>query len=281
MTHRYTALRATAIAALAALAITGCSRSETATTDEVTDTSDATTVATTAAPTTAPPTTAAPTTAPPTTAAPTTAPPTTAAPTTAPPTTAPPTTTAAVLTVADLTLATNGILPITFGTDAPTAVARLSEALGPVERDDVALYPNDTGDAYLDDFEETEYTWPIGRTVCWLTVCAEFGGTTTDNLQMTGWSYSAGGTPGLTTADGLTIGSTQAAFPTMNVGEGGCYWVGYGDMNGIELTLQSMDEPFVYVDDDGLWITQVPDPADVEVIRMEAGDLPIFLFADC
>ena len=57
--------------------------------------------------------------------------------------------------------------------------------------------------------------------------------------------------------------------------------MGYGDSKGVSLTLQSSGTPFSSFDNDGNETTALPDPADVTVVQMQAGDQMIFLIGDC
>ena len=56
---------------------------------------------------------------------------------------------------------------------------------------------------------------------------------------------------------------------------------GSGEVAGITLLVSSAGEPFAIFDDDGNYVQGNPDPSDIEVFAMEAGDRPFFLFADC
>jgi hypothetical protein len=62
---------------------------------------------------------------------------------------------------------------------------------------------------------------------------------------------------------------------------GGCYWLGWGDAAGVELTMMSAGEPFGSFDTEGNYVIGSPAPADVTVLALAAGDLPFFLFEDC
>ena len=208
------------------------------------------------------------------------APTTTAAATT---TVAATTTTEPPLTAADLTLAANGISPFTFGAGDASVIAGLTVALGSPNLDRAQTYPIIDGGGFLDATEEEGYTQPIGRTVCFTNdVCAQFGGATTDTLTFTGWDLTSDAAPRLFTADGISAGSVWSDFPdAITIDDGGCFSIGYGDTAGVELTLLSAGDPFVLFDADGNYVAGMPDPADVSVLAMAAGDLPYFLFDDC
>ena len=53
---------------------------------------------------------------------------------------------------------------------------------------------------------------------------------------------------------------------------------GSGEIAGVRLALISSGLQFTDWDASGNYVTQIPDPADVKVTSMEAGDLPLFLF---
>lgn len=221
-------------------------------------------------------------TVPPTSAAPTTAPATTAPPTTVPPPTTPPPTVAPE-TPADLVLDFDGVLPFAFGSPDIDVVPGLVEVLGEPISDVSTEYPLDDEGTFLDATEEEAYVAPFGRTVCFADgLCTQFGAGSDTALQFTGWRFEGDGATGLATAGGITIGSLWADHAdSITIDEGGCYGVGDGMAEGIELTLQSNGVPFVVVADDGSFSAGSPDPADVAVIGLRAGDLPVSLFADC
>jgi hypothetical protein len=278
--------RIVAAAATLAVVAAACSSDQSstdATTTIVADTTTSTTsppdpAATSTIVPTTPTTTTADTT---TTAAPTTTSTTTSTTTTT--TIAPTTTTEPPLTAADLTLAFNGVLPFGFGSDDGGVIAGLTTALGAPNFDGAQTYPDPDGDWYVDATGEESYLHPVGRTVCFVNgLCTQFGGSTVDDLTFTGWEYTGEGTPPLATSDGITVDSVLSAFPgVVAIEEGGCYWVGYGNAAGVNVTLWSAGVPFIEVDGDGNWIINTPDLADVTVLSMSAGDTPYFLFDDC
>lgn len=234
---------------------------------------DATSVPDSAEPTaaeTVPATDAASTTAAPTTAAPST--------TAAPPPTPPP------LTAADLVLRRDGIGPLSFGDRADPVLTTLADVLGVPVEDTPAQYPVAVGDGTFQSPDgELGYTQPFGRFVCFANgLCAQFGGPAVGDLRFTGWVYGeAAGGVALVTAGGIGIGARWADFPAMTVFEGGCYSAGHGEIDGVALWLLSSGVPFSGVDADGNWVTNVPDPADVTVYRMDAGSFELYLFGDC
>lgn len=250
--------------------------------DEVsTATLPSTSVASTVPVTTAPPTTASPTTAPPTTAPPTTAPPTTAPPATAPPPTAPPTT--AALTVASLVLMSDGIGPFRFGASGADLVTQLSGPLGAPASDTTIDYPVALDGVYArDEFGDEVFVHPVGRGTCFGNgLCVYSGGPTAAEAVFVGWNFAGAVPPALTTPTGVTTGSRWSEFPTMTVGEGGCFQEGSGSIDGVVLSIVSEGVPFGSVDAAGNYVAARPDPADAVVVNMLAGDQPGFPFIDC
>ncbi len=233
-----------------------------------------------------PETTVLPTTAPQaTTAAPTTMPPATLAPTTDAPITDAPTTTAALVTIADLVLQPDGIGPLTFGTPAETVLAALSPLFGAPVQNTASQYPVDMGDSTFQSVDgELSFVQPFGRYVCFsVSLRIWLGGATPDALNFTGWYFfdNTSSTP-LVTADGIGIGSRWADFSTViDVFEGGCYSSGNGESNGVQLSLYSSGAWFTVFDENGKYINTTPDPADVTVTAMNAGDSEIYLNLDC
>jgi hypothetical protein len=66
----------------------------------------------------------------------------------------------------------------------------------------------------------------------------------------------------------------------MTVDEGGCFTRGSGETAGVEPLVTSQGVPFSSVDDAGNFVTQTPDPAEIVVGSLRAGDEPFFLFSD-
>ena len=248
--------------------------------------STSTSAPTTSAPTTVPATTPATTpestlpadsTVPPTSATPTTVPATTAPPSTAPTTTEP----SGPLTPADLILAFDGVQPFDFGSADTEVVPALAAVLGEPASDVVAEYPTPDEGQFVND-DEMGFVARFGRTVCFDNgLCVEFGAGSDSALQFVGWDFSGEEAAGLATADGITVGSSWADHVDAIVAdEGGCFSIGYGSADGVDVTLESNGAPFVETVD-GEFVTNDPDPADVRVIGLQAGDVPIQLFADC
>ena len=251
----------------------------------------------TSAPTTSAPTTSAPTTVaattpestvttdstvPPTTAPSTTAPSVTSPVTTAPPSASPETTErSGPLAPADLTLTFDGVQPFDFGAADTEVVPALAAVLGEPASDVAAEYPTPDEGRFVND-DEIGFVAPFGRTVCFDNgLCAEFGAGSASALQFVGWDFSGEQAAGLATVDGITVGSSWADHTDVIVADGGgCFSVGYGSADGVGVTLESSGAPFVETVD-GEFVTNDPDPADVRVIGLQAGDIPVELFADC
>jgi hypothetical protein len=113
-------------------------------------------------------------------------------------------------------------------------------------------------------------------------LCIEFGGATAGPYSFVGWYYAATDTDQLAAPSGLEVGSTWADFvDVITVDTGGCSTVGSGASDGVQLSLQSSGIPFVTVDADGNATPTTPDPADVTVMQMQAGEQVVFLTGDC
>ena len=234
---------------------------------------------TTVASTTSPPTSTV--TAPPT--VPATVPPT--APPTVPPTvppTAPPTT--PPLSLASLVLRSDGIGPFDVGAAAADVISRISTVLGPPATDAVVEYPTPLPDGRFarDASGEEVFVAPLGRLACFGNgLCIRGGGTSPADVVFVGWAYTGDAAPPLASGGGVTVGSRWSDFPAMVVGEGGCSSIGSGSVDGIVLTVLSEGTPFGAVDASGEVVPGRPDPADVVVIAMSAGEAPADTAADC
>jgi hypothetical protein len=184
-----------------------------------------------------------------------------------------------------LVLYPDGIGTWKFGQDdAATVVPALATALSRPISDEVFTYPAIDGPTfYLDEFGEFGFAYPLGRLVCFDSgLCAEFGGATAPTVFV-GWSQDEpiGGTA-LATIDGITVGSRWADFVgVMNVSAGGCYSAGTGTTRGIDLSVVSTGTLFGEFTADGRYIEALPNPNDVFVRLLSAGELRIALFADC
>ena len=182
-----------------------------------------------------------------------------------------------------LTLRGDGIGPFDLGVASSEVIDAMIAQFGPATFDERQEYPVDDGSgSYQSPDGEFAFAYPFGRSLCWASqFCAEFGGTDTTTEVFTGWSYSDESGLTLASTSGVTIGSRWSDFPAMNVNPGGCYIVGYGDIDGIALTLQSDDVAFGSFDDDGDYVETVPPPEQVAVTFMQTGDIPIHLLGDC
>jgi hypothetical protein len=223
-----------------------------------------------------------------TTAVTTDAPTTSAAPvTTSAPTTsaAPTTTTAPPLTAADLVLTPRAVGPIGFGTGVQPTIDVLTPVLGPPADDRSFELPDFDAatNTYTNAVDEV-FAFPFARQVCFANgLCLSFGGATTAELQLVGYDYygSPPAPPVLTTSSGLPLGARWADYPAaMTAYPGGCYSTGGGDSGGVTLVLQSSGDFFGVFEGES-YVEQLPDPADVTVYGMYAGELVGYLYADC
>jgi hypothetical protein len=224
------------------------------------------------------------TSAPPTTR-PANSPPTTK-PANSPPTTKPattPTTTKPATTPDDLELNFDGVLPFAFGEHDVEVVAGLTKLLGAPSSDVSTEYPNADDGYFLDAAREQSYVFPHGRAVCYdNSLCVQFGAGATETLLFTGWTLTTDAEPLLTMANGIAVGSSLADHvDDVVIADGGCYSIGYGDSEGVAVVLQSAGEPFLSFADNGNAIVGDPDPDDVTLIELSAGQSPTFVFADC
>lgn len=183
----------------------------------------------------------------------------------------------------DFTLRGDGIGPFDLGVPASELIDAFSAQFGPPTEDVAAEYPNDDASGgFLMDNGEVGFIAPFGRTVCWaFDFCADFGGNDATTLFLTGWTYGEDSGLTLTSTSGVTIGTRWSDVPAITVSPGGCYTVGYGTIDGIELTLLSDGVEFTTFDAAGNYIENTPPPEQVSVTSMQAGDIPIFLFGDC
>jgi hypothetical protein len=187
-------------------------------------------------------------------------------------------------TTADLVLVADGVGPLRFGTEADAVIGAINAVLGPPTSDAPAEYPVAADDgSFMSVDQELGWAQPFGRTVCWMNgFCGEFGGTVAGAYTFEGWFYAATDVDELAAPSGLDVGSTWADFADIiTVDPGGCYSVGYGTAEGVTLAMQSSGEPFVVVDDEGTESPGAPDPADVTIMQMQAGDQVTYLFEDC
>jgi hypothetical protein len=194
------------------------------------------------------------------------------------------TTTSPPLTAADLVIRADGIGPLVFGAPAEVSIAVFTGVLGAPIVDESTSYPNEPTPGQFESVEgDFGFSHPFERLVCYNNgLCATFGGAAADRLAFVGWELVAGNPPPLLTTAGVTIGSRWADFTgVMTVAKGGCYTTGYGQTAGVNMVLESSGEWFDKVDDAGNHSAGDPDPADVTVTGLNAGNLRIFLYGDC
>ncbi|MBI4884660.1 MAG: hypothetical protein HY826_11485 [Actinobacteria bacterium] len=180
-----------------------------------------------------------------------------------------------------LTLRGDGIGPFDFGGDPDALIAEMNFQFGAPISDESREYPIDDG---FGGFTTAEGDWGFtaasGREMCWsVDFCAEFAGADPASHSFAGWTYYS--STGLLSTSGVTIGSLWSEFPSMNVATSGCYTSGYGDIDGINLGLQSSGETFGAYDDAGNYIAVMPLPEQVTVNYMTAGTIPYAFEGDC
>jgi hypothetical protein len=230
-------------------------------------------------PATDPPATDPPATDPPATDPPATDPPATDPPATDPPATDPPT---GPLTPADLVLRPSGIGPFDFGAiSTADFIAAVTPALGAPSGLTSDTYPTAVGSRF-ENADELAFAFPFSDTACFANaLCAHFGGASAADLDLVGYVQDENAAA-LATASGVTSGSVWASYSgVITVEEGGCFSIGYGRADGVGIVVQSSGIPFIDIQPDGTFVTQVPPQAAVSVLSLNSGDQPIFIFADC
>ena len=184
-----------------------------------------------------------------------------------------------------LLLRPDGFGRFPFGTPLAEVLVGSPPELGAPLSDTSSDYSNPGADGeYLSADESTGFSFPVGRQYCWTELCLNFGGTDSTNLRLVGWRYASNGTAplfGLKNVDGVSIGSRWSDFPaSISADPGGCYTVGGGvTTDGIFLVLQG--GIFGKFNDDGSYEALVPEPSEVTVIQMNAGEQVVYLFEDC
>ena len=184
------------------------------------------------------------------------------------------------------TLRGNGIGARDFGATDDEVLALLTPVYGGVNTDTSMTLPlNDSPGLWTDEFGETAFVTPLVRTVCFVnTVCTYFGGTDAPNLTFLGWDINGEASPEPTTIEGIMISDTWATHAaSMTRDPGGCYSYGYGTtLDGIEVGMISSGEMFNFYDDaTATWADGNPDPADVTLVYLSAGERVFSLFEDC
>lgn len=294
--HRRPAVAGTMLAVAALALLPACTRDDDDASEPVPTpvTSAPTSTSATSVPTSSTPTSSTPTAS--TAGAPTTA-------ATAPTTTGDTTTTAATTTVAaaattttaagptttgpltadGLVLRADGVGPITFGASYADVAARIGAVLGAPTLDETVEYPVPSDGRFaVDEFGDVVFDFPTGRTTCYANgFCISAGGPDAGALAFVGWSYSGLAAPDLKTPSGVTVDARWSDHPAIDVAEGGCFSEGTGLVDGIRVILVSEGEFFGEFDDDGNFVVGRPDPAEVIVVSLDTGTLPLFPFIDC
>lgn len=185
----------------------------------------------------------------------------------------------------EFTLHGEGIGPFNFGGPAGDIINALTEEFGVPISVETVEYPTSDGFGGYETVDgDFGFEVPVGRTMCWtFHLCLQFGGEEIEPTTQTfmGWTYGEQSATTFVSTSGVTIGSRWSDFPAMSVDPGGCYTVGSGTIDGIDLTLQSSDVAFGEFDDLGNYVENVPPADQVTVVFMQAGANPISLFGDC
>jgi hypothetical protein len=183
-----------------------------------------------------------------------------------------------------LVLAADGIGPVAFGASQADTLTVLEAALGPFSSDVINAYPIDRGDGtFYNAATGGAFAYPAEYTTCFdNALCVVFGGAP-GSLTFVGWVQNNQGVdPPLRTIDDVTAGSIWADhLDDLEVPDAGCYSYTIGSTRGIVVGLYSNGEPFLAYDDAGNQIETDPDPADVTVVELSAGDLPFNPEEDC
>lgn len=279
--------RFVAIASVAGVLVAGCSSGDdtsgtaavvTTTLGPVTTPVDKGSVVTAPAPTTST-TMAAPTTIP-------VADPSSTVPTEASTTAADTTTTTVDGTTDDidsLVLRPDGVGALRFGTNIVPVIDTLAAILGEPLSDQAFSYPVSGGPGFTDQFGDFGFVQPFGRQTCFVNeFCVEAGGPSPADLVFVGWSQSEAASDTLATADGVAGGDRWSDHENLiDVDEGGCFSFGTGTVGRIALDLQSSGTMFTTPDGSGGFTAGSPDPSEVTVVGLSAGDLRVSLFGDC
>jgi len=196
-------------------------------------------------------------------------------------TTAAPTTTVAP-DLAALSLRPDGVGRYRFGSAVIPVIDALVAVLGDPISDAAWEYPNEFDEGRLDPFGDFSFPYEFGRQTCFANeFCVEAGGPESSEMTFVGWTQSEG-PESLVTTLGITIGSVWSENArVMSVDEGGCLSFGTGASGGIDLQLQSSGALFSAPDGSGGYTIGEPEPADVMVVGLSAGDLRTFMYGDC
>jgi len=198
-------------------------------------------------------------------------------------TTEAPTTTAAPA-AAPLILRGDGVGSFDLGMSYADVSAGLSARLEPTT-DEALEFPITTeSGGYVSADENQGFVAPFARIACWADggdseLCAAFGGADAAALTFVGWTY--GGST-LRTTSGVTGGSLWSDFPTMiTPGQGGCFLISSGSIDGVLVSVISAGATFGSYDDLGNFVPGDPNPAEVSVTALDAGNYPFDTNADC
>ena len=183
-----------------------------------------------------------------------------------------------------LILRGDGVGPFDLGMPYADVSAGLSARLEPTTDEALEFPVVDDYGGYRSADESQGFVAPFGRLACWSDgggseLCAAFGGADPGTLTFAGWTY---GGAVLTTVSGATGGSTWSAFPSMlTPGQGGCFSNSSGSIDGVIVLVVSSGTTFGSYDDAGNFVPSDPDPADVSITQLLAGDSPFDTNADC
>jgi hypothetical protein len=276
------ARRFAALASVAAVLVTGCSSGD--------DTSGTAAVVTTTVPTVTTPLATIPADPSPTSTQPTTTQPTSDPSTTAPAgssTTVVDTTSTTVDDatgdISSLVLRSDGVGALRFGTNIVPVIDAFAAILGEPLSDQAFSYPVAGGPGFTDQFGDFGFVQPFGRQTCFVNeFCVEAGGPSPADLTFVGWSQYEAASDTLVTGDGVAVGDLWSDHPDLiEVDEGGCFSFGTGSIGRITLDLQSSGTMFTTPDGSGGFTPGSPDPSEVTVVGLSAGDLRVSLFDDC
>ena len=183
-----------------------------------------------------------------------------------------------------LLLRSDGFGRFAFQTPVNDVLVGVPSALGAPTSDVLTEYPGVLEALHVNADSSIGFTEPVGREVCWAEFCLEFGGADAASLTLKGWTYqSSATTPTLALKDvnGITLTSRWSDFlGAMQADPGGCYQVGGGATNeGVILVLQG--GVFGQFTAAGAYEALLPDPSEVTVMGMSAGDQLSYLDSDC
>jgi hypothetical protein len=183
-----------------------------------------------------------------------------------------------------LLLRSEGFGRFSFGSPVNDVLIGSPSELGVPSSDQVSRFPVATGSQFQSADEETAFGLQVAREVCWTQFCLTFGGADEASLKLVGWHYDGNGSVplfGLRNAADITLGSRWSDFASaMDADPGGCYTIGGGATDdGIFLVLEG--GLFGQFNADGSYEALLPDPTEVTVQSMNAGEQIEFLLGDC